>query len=242
MTIITNKDLLHQLKISGKVPETIHGILQQLAIESAAQELGIEISDKELQEGADQFRATNKLTTVAETEQWFQDQMLSVDDFEHLITLNLLTNKVGDRLFSRQVEPFFYQHILDYAAALIYEVVVTDKNLAIELYYAVQEGDMTFADVAKKYGQDIETQRQGGYQGIVPRKKMLPEISAAVFAAQPPQILEPISAAKGIYLIWVEELTKPELTDALHEQIQSQLFQEWLQKKINELRSTIKFG
>jgi parvulin-like peptidyl-prolyl isomerase len=242
MTIITNKDLLHQLKISGKIPELIHGILQQRAVESAAQELGIEISDQELQEGADLFRVTNKLATVAETQQWFQDRMLSVDDFEQLVTTNLLTNKVADRLFSRQVAPFFHQHVLDYAAALIYEVIVTDKNLAIELYYAVQEGDMTFADVAKKYGQDAETQRQGGYQGTVPRKKMLPEVSAAVFAAQPPQMLEPISAAKGIYLIWVEELTKPELTGALHEQIRWQLFQEWLQKKIDELRSTIKFG
>jgi parvulin-like peptidyl-prolyl isomerase len=237
MTIITNKDLLHQLKISGKIPELIHGILQQRVIESAAQELGIEISDQELQEGADLFRVTNKLATVAETQQWFQDRMLSVDDFEQLVTTNLLTNKVADRLFSKQVAPFFHQHVLDYAAALIYEVIVTDKNLAIELYYAVQEGDMTFADVAKKYGQDAETQQRGGYQGLVSRQKMLPEVSAAVFAATPPQMLEPIPAAKCIYLVWVEELVQPQLTESLQEQIRWQLFHDWLQKKIVDLRS-----
>jgi parvulin-like peptidyl-prolyl isomerase len=241
MTTISNQDIFHQLKLSGKIPELIHGILQRRVLENTAQELDIKISDEELQEGADRFRTSNKLESAAATQRWFQDRMLSVDDFEQLVTTNLLTYKVAERLFDSQVAPFFHQHILDYAAATIYEVIITEKNLAIELYYAIQEGDMTFADVAKKYARDKETQQRVGYQGLVARQKMLPEVSAAVFAARPPQILEPISTSKGIYLIWVEELVEPQLDDALREQIRWQLFQEWLQKKIGNLRLGLKF-
>jgi parvulin-like peptidyl-prolyl isomerase len=241
MTTISNSELFHQLKISGKIPELIHGILQRRVLETTAQELAIEISDQELQTGADRFRASNKLESANATERWLQDRMLTVDDFEQLVTTNLLTYKVAERLFDSQVAPYFHQHILDYAAATIYELLVTEKNLAIELYYAIQEGDMTFGDVAKRYGQTKESQQRAGFQGLVPRQKMLPEVSAAVFAAQPPQILEPITTAKGIYLIWVEELSQPQLDDALREQIRWELFQEWLQKKIGDLRGSLKF-
>jgi parvulin-like peptidyl-prolyl isomerase len=240
MTEINQSELFHQLKISGKIPEIIHGILQQRVLEQAAKELRIDISDEELQEGADRFRIANKLESTNATERWLKERMLSMDDFEQLVTTNLLTYKVADRLFSEQVAPYFHQNILNYAAAVIYEVVVSDRNLAIELFYAIQEGDMSFADVAKRYGQDAETQRKGGYLGSVPRQKMLPEVSAAVFAAQPPQIVEPILSAKGTYLIWVEEIVNPTLDDSLREQIRWQLFQEWLQQKINGLLTQLK--
>jgi parvulin-like peptidyl-prolyl isomerase len=240
MTEINQSELFHQLKISGKIPEIIHGILQQRVLEQAAKELRIDISDEELQEGADRFRIANKLESTNATERWLKERMLSMDDFEQLVTTNLLTYKVADRLFSEQVAPYFHQNILNYAAAVIYEVVVSDRNLAIELFYAIQEGDMSFADVAKRYGQDAETQRKGGYLGSVPRQKMLPEVSAAIFAAQPPQIVEPILSAKGTYLIWVEEIVNPTLDDSLREQIRWQLFQEWLQQKINGLLTQLK--
>jgi parvulin-like peptidyl-prolyl isomerase len=238
--IINNQELFHQLKISGKIPELIHGILQRRVLESTAQELDIEITDQELQTGADRFRASNKLESANATQRWLQDRMLSMDDFEQLITTNLLTCKVAERLFDSQVVPYFHQHILDYAAATIYALVLTDQILALEIYYAIQEGDMTFADAAQRYGQEKELKQRGGYQGSVSRQKMLPEVSAAVFAAQPPQILEPIPTTKGIYLIWVEEIFQPQLDEAQREQIRWGLFQEWLQKKIADLRSDMK--
>jgi parvulin-like peptidyl-prolyl isomerase len=179
MTEISQSELFHQLKISGKIPEMIHGILQQRVLEQAAKELRIDLSDEELQEGADRFRIANKLESTNATERWLKERMLSMDDFEQLVTTNLLTYKVADRLFSEQVAPYFHQNILNYAAAVIYEVVLSDRTLAFELFYAIQEGDMSFADVAKRYGQDPEIQRKCGYLGSVPRQKMLPEVSAS---------------------------------------------------------------
>jgi parvulin-like peptidyl-prolyl isomerase len=240
MTEITHQDLLHQIKLTGKIPELIHGILQRQVLETAAQELKIEISEAELQIGADQFRSSNRLETIPATQQWLADRMLSVDDFEQLVTTNLLAPKVARCLFADRVAPYFHQNTLDYAAAVIYEIILKDQNLAIELFYAIQEGDMSFADAARTYGQNLEVQRQGGYLGTVSRKKMPPEVSAAVFAAQPPQILKPIRVGQQVHLILVEEIIKPQLTKALQDQIMWQLFQEWLQEKIVARRSGLR--
>jgi parvulin-like peptidyl-prolyl isomerase len=241
MSIVSNQDLLHQIKITGKIPELLHGILQQRVLEAAAQELKLEISEEEIQQGADQFRVANRLETVAATQQWLDDRLLSMEDFEQLITTNLLAPKIARKMFFDQTAPYFYQHVLDYASAVIYEIVVDNENLAFELFHAIQEGDMTFGEAAKSYGQDLESQRRGGYVGTVMRQEMIPAVSAAVFAAESPEILKPIAVGSQVHIIFVEEVSKPVLTPELQEQIMWQLFQGWLQEQISVHRSDLEF-
>jgi hypothetical protein len=239
-TKITNLDLLHQIKITGKIPELIAGILQQRVIEEHAQRLGLDISDEELQVGADQFRQDNKLDTIAETEKWLTDRTLSMDDFEQLVITNLLTHKIARQMFADKIEPFFHEHILDYGGAIISEVVVNDYNLAIELFYAIQEGDMSFADVALDYSTG-EHKQSGGYRGLVKRRELPPEISAVVFATQQPRLLPPIRVAKNTHLILVTEIIPPQLSSSVRERIMWDLFQDWLQQQMKKQHEHLDF-
>ncbi|MFM7908309.1 MAG: peptidylprolyl isomerase [Microcystis sp.] len=93
---------------------------------------------------------------------------------------------------------------------------------------------MSFNDVTDKYIQDKELRRQGGYLGVQRRQDLKPEISAAVFATKPPQLLKPIVKAKGISLILVEEIIQPELDYKLRFQILSDLFSGWLKHQIED--------
>jgi parvulin-like peptidyl-prolyl isomerase len=68
----------------------------------------------------------------------------------------------------------------------------------------------------------------------VRRKELKPEISAAVFAAKPPQILKPIVTSSGVNLILVEEIIQPELNNKLRYQILSDLFAGWLKQQIEQ--------
>ena len=94
---------------------------------------------------------------------------------------------------------------------------------------------MSFYDVAHQYIQDKELSRKCGYLGKVQRKDLIPEISAAVFAAESPQLLKPIITSKGVHLILVEELIQPKLDEKLHTSILTDLFSEWLRQKIEQL-------
>lgn len=232
MSEINGQDLLYQVRITGKIPELVHGILQRQVLSAAAVELKVEISAEELQAGADQFRSINQLATIAATQKWLTDRLLSVDDFENLVTTNVLIDKIAQHLFASKVDPYFHQHILNYSSAAISEIVLTDRLLALELFYAIQEGDMSFADVARSYGQNVDIQHKYGYLGIVNRQKMIPEISAAVFAATAPQLLKPIEVNKKFHLIFVEETIQRQLSAELRSQIMMELFQDWLQDKI----------
>ena len=225
---ISNRELIYEVKISGKMPELIDGILRRKIVEEQVKIAGIEPNIGELQQAADRFRLINQLESAEATNQWLVERCLSVDDFEYIITQNLRSTKLAEYLFGNQVEKIFHQNFLDYGGAIIYEIILEDRDLAMEIFYALQEGDLSFADVAHQYIPDAELRRRGGYIGTVKRKELLPEVSAAVFAAKPPQLIAPIITAVGVHLIQVEEIITPQLSERLHQQILDELFERWL--------------
>ncbi len=236
---ISRKDILHQVKLSCKIPSVIEEIVTRKIIASAAEEAGIKVETEELQKAADNIRIMGKLKSADDTWAWLQKHGLSLDDFEELIYNNVIFGKLAQHLFADKVEPFFVEHQLDYAGIIMYEVVLDDEDFAMELFYAIQEGEMSFYEVAHQYIQDTELRRKGGYRGIVRRQELKPEISAAIFAVKPPQVLKPIVTSKGIHLIWVEELVRSKLDNKLRYQIMSDLFSEWIKQGIEQVEVII---
>lgn len=232
---ITSEDILHQLQLSHKLSTVIETIVHRKLIAAAAAEAGIKMETKELQEAADRFRLMYQLNSADETMAWLERNRLSVDDFEELIYVNLLNTKLANHLFADKIEPYFLERQLEYVGIVMYEVVLDDEDLAIELFYAIQEDEMSFYDVAHKYIQDTELRRKGGYRGIVHRKDLKPEISAAVFAANPPQFLKPIVTSKGVHLILVEEIIQPKLDSDIWGKIIGNLFAQWLEQQFEQV-------
>jgi hypothetical protein len=225
---ISDRDLIYEAKIAGRIPDLVRGIIRRKIIGQQAAKAGIEPSPAELQQAADRFRTINQLASAEATNKWLQERCLSVDDFEDMVTQDLLSNQLAQHLFGDRVEQFFHQNFLDYSAAILYEVILADRDLAMEIFYSLQEGDLSFADVAAQYISVPELRRKGGYIGSVGRKQLRPEISAAVFAAKPPQLITPIITAVGIHLIQVEEIIEPKLDEQLHQKILMELFDRWL--------------
>jgi parvulin-like peptidyl-prolyl isomerase len=232
---ISAQDILQQVKLSCQIPSIVERIVTRKVVEDAAAEAGIKVEAEELQQAADQIRLISKLKTADETWEWLKKNCLSLDDFEEMVYTNVISGKLAQHLFGDKIEPWFVEHQLDYAGAVIYEVMLDDEDLAMELFYALQEGEMSFFEIAQQYIQDTELRRRGGYRGIVRRTEMKPEISAAVFAAKPPQVLKPIVGAKGVHLILVEEVIKPQLNEKLRYQILSDLFKFWVKQQLEQV-------
>ncbi len=239
---IKSEDILHQVKLSCQIPEIIQGIVTRNVIATAVAEAGLKVETEELQKAADTMRSMKQLRKPDDTWAWLEKYGLTLDDFEELIYISLSTNKLAQHLFGAQVESYFFSHQLDYAGVVMYEVVLDDQDLAIELFYSISEGESSFSEVARQYIQDRELGRRGGYRGVVRRKEMKPEISAAVFAAKPPQVLKPIITSKEVHLILVEEIIPAQLDERQRSEILSDLFKSWLQRKIEEVEIVRQFS
>ncbi|MFM7363525.1 MAG: peptidylprolyl isomerase [Cuspidothrix sp.] len=232
---ISHRDIVEHLKISCQIPSLLEAVATGKIITKTAERANIKIEIAELQEAADNLRLANNLIKAEETWQWLQKHYLSLDDFEEIARLNLLSAKLAHHLFADKVESFFYAHQLDYSGAVTYEVILDDEDLALEIFYALQEGEISFQQLARQYILNPEIRRAGGYQGIRKRSDFRPEIAAAIFAANPPQLIKPIITPKGVHIIMVEEIIKPELNEQMRVTILGNLFTNWLKEEVNKL-------
>jgi parvulin-like peptidyl-prolyl isomerase len=239
---ISNEDIIYHLKISCQIPSLLEAIATRKVITQTSQKVGITVETAELQQSADSLRLANRLIKAEETWEWLQKHYLSLDNFEEIAHLNILSTKLAHHLFADKVEPFFYAHQLNYSAAVTYEVILDDEDLALEIFYALQEGEISFPEIARQYIQNPEIRRAGGYQGIRKRSDFRPEIASLVFAANPPQILKPVITPKGAHIIIVEEIIEPELNEQMRVQILGDLFTNWLKDQVNKLKIVATLG
>lgn len=234
--ITVNRDeLIRHVMFSCQIPTYIEGIVACKIIAATTAAAGIQVEATELQQEADNFRLANSLLQAGDTWSWLQKHHLSLDDFEELVYTSALSKKLAQHLFADRVERWFYEHQLDYAGVAMYEVILKDEDLAMELFYALQEGEIGFPEVARQYIEEPTLRRCWGYRGVVHRSDLKPEISAAAFACNPPELLKPIVTSRGVHLILVEEIVQPQLDEQLSAQILSDLFAEWLKQQTEQV-------
>ena len=234
---IPTEQIIHSLKLSCKIPTLVDSVLTHRIIVEAAAEHQIEVGLEELQAAADQIRLANALHRSEETLSWLEHHWMTLDDFEEMVRLGLLSNKLAHRLFDDQADLLFVEQYSTYLQAYLYQIVLDDADLAWELFYALQSEEIAFFEVAQQYAQDLELKRKGGYCGLVQRSDLSPEICGAVFSASPPQILKPITTAQGIHLIRVEEILEPQLNEDLRQKLVTMHFSQWISQKVHALRA-----
>lgn len=233
--IITEADLIHQLKLTCQIPTLMEQIATRKIILAAAEEHGITVTTQELQEAADNMRLLNGLNDAQSTWKWLEKNHLSLDDLEEALQSNILANKLAEHLFGEKAEAWFVEHQLDYMRAALYEVIVENEDLAWELFYSLKEKEITFFEVAQKYIQDKELRKVGGYRSLVSRKEMKPEISHLVFSTNSPQLLKPIITSEGCHLVYVDEIIQPQLDNLLRYKICSDMLENWVKDKLEKL-------
>jgi PPIC-type PPIASE domain len=228
---ISAEEVLHHIKLSGQLLAVKEAIAIRRIIQTTATEKDVEVTSEEIQVCADEFRKVNNLQRAEDTLAWLQQRELVVEDFEAMIHFSVLQSKLAKHLFSDKVDAYFSANQLEYIAVALYEVVLEDEDVALELFYSLKEGEITFFDVAQQHAQDKELRRKGGYRGILKRTDLRAEISSAVFASSPPQLLNPILTANGIHLVYVEEILGPELNQKVRNEIILYLFSEWISQE-----------
>lgn len=221
------------LKRNIQFKEVSDRVLYQRVINQAAQERGIVITPEEIQAEADRIRHEKRLERASDTLAWLNDQMIAPDDWEAGIGDQLLSKKLAGFLFSKEVEKFFAQNRLDFDQVLLYQILVLDGKLAQELFYQLEEREISFYEAAHLYDIDEKRRNHCGCEGTIDRWKLTPEIAALVFGAKLGEVIKPIKIEQGYHLFMVEEFIPAELTPQRYQEILDTLFKQWLESELN---------
>jgi parvulin-like peptidyl-prolyl isomerase len=233
--LIDASEIIEQLRQEQQIKTFTQKVLQKKVIEKAARERGLTVTPEEIQVVGDQLRREKRLEKAADTIAWLADQMISVEDLEAGICAQLLTQKLAEHLFSKEVEKIFVQNKLQFDQIILYQIVVANPQLAQELFFQIQEGEISFFEAAHLYDIDENRRHLCGCEGQVYRWGLKPDIAVAVFSAQPGEVIRPIQTDQGYHLCMVEKFLPAELTPQRYQEILHNLFNEWLSNEVNYL-------
>lgn len=232
---IEPEEIVKFLKSEIALKDVYHKILCQKVIHQAAQARGITVTEEEIQTQADRQRREKGLEKASDTLLWLSEQFVTSQDWEVGIYNHLLAQKLAERLFSLEAEKFFHQNSLDFEQVVLYQMLVAYEKLAQEIYYQIEESELSFYHAAYLYDMDDQRRRRCGYEGKVNRGAIQPEIAAFLFSTPPKQLIGPLKTNLGYHLFLVDELIPAELTQQNYQEILHNMFQKWLNMEVDRL-------
>ena len=230
-TVEIEEYLKRQLKLRQLCSELLH---QKIITEAAASQ-NLEISDAEIEAESNKIRASLRLEKASDTLAWLEDNFLDPNRWEVAIRQRLLADKLARHLFESKVEPYFAQNRLNFDRFVVYQLVVPYEKLAQELFYQIEEEEISFFQAAHLY--DIDRQRRYvcGYEGEVHRWNYPPDIAAVLFKTpiELGTVMGPIHTERGYHLFKIEDYLPAQLTPEIRQQIIDEIFKQWLNSELN---------
>ncbi|GAX39894.1 hypothetical protein NIES4075_08560 [Tolypothrix sp. NIES-4075] len=233
-------EIVNFLKSEISLKEVCQKILFQKVICQAAQERGIIVTIEEIEAEVNRQRREKRLEKATDTLSWLTDELISLDDWEVGIRNHLLSQKLAQTLFAKEAESFFFQNSLSFEQVILYQIIVDSEKLAQELYYQIEEGEISFYHAAHVYDIDEKRRQQCGYEGKVYRCSIEADIAAIVFTTIPKQLIGPLKTERGYHLLMVEELIPAELSPERYQEIMNNMFQQWLAAELDFIRTYAK--
>lgn len=208
--------------------------LRGLAIDSAIAD--ITCTPEETQAAIAQFTAQYQLNSKEAQDAWLQSQGLSEEHLEELAVRPLRLEKFKQATWSSKVESYFLAR-KPYLDQVIYSLIRTkDLGLAQEVYFRIQEGEQSFAEIAKEYSQGPEA-NTGGLLGPVPIRQPHPLISQLLSVSKPGQLWPPRALAEWFVIIRLEKFVPAQLDDSMRRRLIDELFETWIAEQIKQMGS-----
>ncbi len=201
---------------------------QEIIIDQAISD--VECTAEEEQQAQQQFFAQNKLSSESDLQAWLQHNGVSPEQLKHLMFRPFRLETFKRNTWGAQLGNHFLKQ-KQHLDRVIYSLIRTkDIAIAQELYFRIQEGEASFADLAKEYSQGPEAQT-GGLIGPMELSQAHPKLAQLLRTSQPGQIFPPVRLDEWFLIVQLDKLLPAQLDDATEKRLLNDLFQRWLQQQ-----------
>lgn len=233
--IIQAEEIIAALRKDMQLKDVCQKVLEKQIIETVAQARGISLTSDEIQAEADRQRYTKRLVKASDTIAWLTDNLITSEDWEAGIRDNLLASKLAQSLFAKDAELFFAENKLDFEQIILYQIVVPYEQLAQELFYQIEESEMSFYEAAHLYDSDERRRRDCGFEGKLYRWNLQPDVATILFNSKVGELVGPIRIEQASYIFLIEEKISAELTSEIYQEILNRIFRTWLDSELNHI-------
>lgn len=234
------EDELNETLTTQYGTEVLDTLITNKIIELEAKELGVSVSEEELQkeydEYASQYGGEDALLELLDS------YGMDVDDVKKDMETYLLTFKVMEDdlgITEEEIKTYFEENKETYGKAAEVEashILVEDETTAQEVIDKLNAGG-DFAELAKEYSTDTANNEDGGNLGYFGTGEMAEAFETAAFAMEVGEVSsEPVETEYGFHIIKVTD--KIEGKEAVFDEVKDTVYQDLLAAKVNEQYST----
>jgi len=238
--------------------KTFGEMLEAVWIQGEAEELGLSVTDKQVETELAQIKKTN-FPTPAAYEEFLETSKLSEEEVNEKVKLQLLGTKIKESVSAAAPVPSNSEIAENYEEnkATAYttqpsrdvRVIINEDKAEVEAALKALEADDSPANwkkVAKKYSSDPTTSSKGGLQPGLTEELLASAapLKAAIFGAATGEVSGPVKFQKNYVVFEVEKLNsekvqtlgeaRAQISAQLKEQGQTEFFEEFVAKFQNK--------
>ncbi|MBD8025111.1 peptidylprolyl isomerase [Ureibacillus sp. Re31] len=234
------EDELNETLTTQYGTEVLDTLITNKIIELEAKELGVSVSEEELQKEYDEY--ASRYGGEDALLELLDSYGMDVDDVKKDMETYLLTFKVMEDdlgITEEEIKTYFEENKETYGKAAEVEashILVEDETTAQEVIDKLNAGG-DFAELAKEYSTDTANNEDGGNLGYFGTGEMAEAFETAAFAMEVGEVSsEPVETEYGFHIIKVTD--KIEGKEAVFDEVKDTVYQDLLAAKVNEQYST----
>ena len=167
-------------------------------------------------------------TTLLRAKGWTQE------DLRYFASKGERLARFQQRVFNDEVEQHFLSRKLAHDQVTYSLIRVRDGDLAFELHQRLLEGEGDFATLASRYSEGAE-RTSGGRCGPVPFDQAHETVVEKLRGCQEGELLEPFFLVDIWLILRLDRWEGARLDTAMRETLMEELFEQWLQRRVNQL-------
>jgi len=229
-------EFVRTLKLTGQFEALLEQFVRDRLAVLGAKKAGIQVSEAEIQERADQFRRVRGLHRASDTNKYLDAMRITLDEFEAFITASLYQEKMIRKVCDDQaVQGYFKLNSPKFDSIEVSHIVVDSEPKAKEMVAVLRDDPDSFDEMAREHS-IAETRDRGGLIGKVLRGSLRPDLESKVFNAAAGDLLGPFASADrtAFEIFRVNAKHPARLDDDTATEVRRLLREEWLRARAQE--------
>jgi parvulin-like peptidyl-prolyl isomerase len=229
-------EFVRTLKLTGQFNSLLDQFVRDRVTSRAARKAGIQLSEAEIHERANQFRRVRGLHRASDTNKYLDAMRISLEEFEAFITDTLYQEKMLEKVCSDEaVQEYFKFNSPKFDSIELSHIILDSEAKAREMMAVLLDDPDSFEDMAREHSM-ADTRAQGGLIGKVLRGSLRSDVEAKAFAATDGDLLGPFAKTdrKTLEIFRVNARHPARLDDNTASEVRRVLREEWLRARIQE--------
>lgn len=225
------------LKASGKFGSFLAEILRQHILENELKEIeSVGIDPTEIEQTIVNFRIERQLLDGQIFQNWLANNGIGYNEFRQGVTNDLKLEKLKAKISEPKLEEYFQTQKPFCDRVVLSRIIVSDRELANKIKDEILTAKISFETLAKEYSV-TEDRVVNGMMGLISRGTLPDILKNLVDSAAVGEIIGPIEIEGRYGLFRVEQFLDASIEDRkLKQELQNQLFEQWLQEKLHDLQ------